>query len=267
MIEDSPITSKVKLKISQGRRLDLLQKVQSWNEFKTGLLLKKLQEHRPDATKGDLYLCSTLFWCPQCPKAAYTYPAILSHRCHEDSKIDWRERLRSPGNSEKKKKTVPNDLLVKKLELYTKANAVMEAIGLALGMPLSGMRSELMLKGNPMVQCVDCTKEDGPRVFMRWSAAINSVNAHTPEHTRYLPVSQFDRIVVHTLEFGSVYRFGRRKDWFVCRRCERRDHQIPLEKHIAEEHGVIGEISGEDYNFRPLEATFFMGPDPVELGR
>ncbi|KAJ8085550.1 hypothetical protein PM082_004368 [Marasmius tenuissimus] len=264
IIEDSPITSKVKLKISQGRRLDLLQKVQSWNEFKTGLLLEKLQEHRPEATKGDLDLCSTLFRCPRCPKAVYTYPAILSHRCHTMSTINWRERLSGGGN----KKSVPNDLSVQKLELYTEANAVTEGIGLALGMPLTGMRSELMLRGNPMVQCVDCTKEDGSRVFMRWSAAINSVNSHTPEHTRYLPVSQFDRMVVHTVEYGSVlYWFGRRKDWFVCKRCERRDDLIPLEEHISEEHGVTGKISREDYDFRPLEATFFIGPDPVELGR
>ncbi|KAK1229274.1 hypothetical protein PQX77_007672 [Marasmius sp. AFHP31] len=178
MIEDAPITltSKIKLKVSQGRRLDLLQKVQSWNEFKTRLLLKKLREHRPEATKGDLDICSTMFRCPRCPRAVYTYPAILSHRCTEMSNINWRDRLHGGGdNSKENKKTVPNDLLVKKLELYTEANAVTEGIGLALGMPLSGMRSDSILRGNPMVQCVDCSKEDGARVFMRWSAAIHSV--------------------------------------------------------------------------------------------
>ena len=182
MLEDPPITSNVTLRLSQGRRLDLLQRVQSWNETKTALLLEMLQQHRPTATRDDLYLCTTLFRCSRCPKAVYHYPAILSHRCCKRTKIDWRERMRNASPSQE-----AQDLFVDRIELHIEAVAIAEGFTRALGRSFLVLSSAMVLMLNPLVQCVECSKESGGKVFMRWSAAVNYVvcsTAHSPSFTK-----------------------------------------------------------------------------------
>ncbi|KAJ8085540.1 hypothetical protein PM082_004358 [Marasmius tenuissimus] len=263
-IEDPPITSNVILDVSQAQRLELLQQVRSWNEAKTELLLRKLQDHRTEATQADLFLCTTMFSCTQCPRSVYTYPAILSHRCCNRSKIDWGERIRSADTSQ-----VPQDLFLDKIQLHTEALAVTKEFSQVLGQDFSTSSSKLMLMRNPLVQCVECSRILGAKVFIRWSAAVNYAANHTPQHTEFLPASQDDTAVVEDTELDcygpGTARFGRRRDWFVCKLCDKRDTLLSMEAHLEGEHNITGGRSEipRYCDFQPLDTVFFIGPDPV----
>ncbi|KAK1229275.1 hypothetical protein PQX77_007673 [Marasmius sp. AFHP31] len=263
-IEDPPITSNVTLDVSQAQQLDLLQQVQSWNETKTELLLKKLQDHRTEATQADLFLCTTLFSCTECPSSFYTYPAILSHRCCNRSKINWRERILDAHPSQ-----AAQDLFVDRIQLHTGALAVIKEFSRVLGQDFSTSSSKLMLMRNPLVQCVECSRIRRAKVFIRWSAAVNYTAHHTPHHTEFLPVSQDDTAVVEDTELDcygpGTTRFGRRRDWFVCKLCDRRDTLLSMEAHLEGEHSITGGRSElpRYCDFQPLDTTLYIGPDPV----
>ncbi|KAL0068176.1 hypothetical protein AAF712_004836 [Marasmius tenuissimus] len=237
IIEGPPITSNVTLNVSQAQRQDLLRLVRSWNEAKTELLLRKLQDHRPEATQADLFLYRST---PTLP--SYRTAVAIAARLIGES------GLGAPDTSQ---------------------SATGFEFSRVLGQDFSTASSKLMLMRNPLVQCVECSRILGAKVFIRWSAAVNYAANHTSQHTEFLPASQDDTAVVEDTELDcygpGTARFGRRRDWFVCKLCDKRDTLLSMEAHLEGEHNITGGRSEipRYCDFQPLDTVFFIGPDPV----
>ncbi|KAL0577111.1 hypothetical protein V5O48_004864 [Marasmius crinis-equi] len=143
-----------------------------WNQTRTQHMLSILRQNSPDATEADLHRATTLFrccgsWICSVKEEIIPYPAILTHTCFDSNLSGFTTEL--PKWARLSRSRPSSDSAI---TLDTDAMNNTVAILEACGMPLSTTTFDEMLTKNPLVECKTCSKQEGFRVFWRWTSAV-----------------------------------------------------------------------------------------------